>query len=387
MITAAAGGYDSVARAEPAVRKDGVETNASRSVVVTGAAGPDGSYLTKRLPQEGDTVHAVVRGTKAATAIRAAGGGRWLHVHVFDIREAGRMAALVREARPDEIFNLAGLSSGAASLDRPSEAWQSNADAIVALLDAMRLTAPDAVLCQASSSEVYGPAESVEVRVNEESRLAPVSPYGAAKAAAHVACGAYRSGFGLRVACGILFNHEWRRRGSGFLTRKIADYVGEISRLLNSLRVTRETLRGGNLAARRDWGFAPESVEGILRIARQIEYRAMAGPGTAAGPEPYRDYVLATGTTRSVWELIECAFEVVGLPLVWDRASRDPFAWSARHADVGTLAVVSDPSLRRSADPGSISGDASRAEAEHRGIPSRDPAVFMSDLLSSAGGK
>jgi GDPmannose 4,6-dehydratase len=357
----------------------------SRSAIVTGAAGQDGSYLVERLLQEGTTVHALVRSMDAAAALRDAGGDRRLHVHVFDIREADKMATLLRDARPDEIFNLAGLSSVATSFDQPSETWQSNANAVVALLDAMRLAAPDAVLYQASSSEMYSSADGVEVRVNEESRLAPVSPYGAAKAAAHVACGAYRSGFGLRVACGILFNHESQRRGPSFLTRKIADYVGGISRPPDSLRVARDALRVGNLATRRDWGFAPEYVDGILRIARQVEYRATVGPSTVAGDGQYRDHVLATGTTRSVWELIDCAFELVGLQLIWDRTSPDPFEWSARYADLGSLAVVSDPSLKRATDPGSIVEDPSRAKTELGWIPYQDPAVFMSDLLSSAG--
>ena len=105
----------------------------SRSAIVTGAAGQDGSYLVERLLQEGTTVHALVRSMDAAAALRDAGGDRRLHVHVFDIREADKMATLLREARPDEIFNLAGLSSVATSFDQPSETWQSNANAVVAL--------------------------------------------------------------------------------------------------------------------------------------------------------------------------------------------------------------------------------------------------------------
>lgn len=356
--------------------------SAGRRVIVTGAAGQDGSYLTERLLQEGSTVHALVRSASAAAALRDTADGRKLHVHVFDVREAHKMAELLRGVRPDEVFNLAGLSSVAASFDRPTETWQSNAGAVVTLMDALRLAAPEAVLYQASSSEMYGSADGAEVRVNEESPLAPASPYGAAKAAAHVACGAYRAGFGLRVVCGILFNHESRRRGTGFLTRKIADHVGAVSRLPDSLRATSDALRVGNLAARRDWGFAPEYVDGILRIARQIEYRSATGHDGAAGKRPYSDYVLATGTARSVWELIDCAFELVGLRLVWNRTSPDPFEWTARYASLGTLAVVCDPSLKRAADPGSIVGDASRAETELGWIPSRDPAMFMKDLLS-----
>lgn len=356
-------------------------------MIVTGAAGQDGSYLTERLLQEGATVHALVRSASAAATLRDTGNGRRLHVHVFDVRDANKMGELLHAVRPDEVFNLAGLSSVAASFDRPIETWQSNAGAVVTLMDALRLAAPDAVLYQASSSEMYGSADGAEIRVNEDSRLAPVSPYGAAKAAAHVACGAYRAGFGLRVTCGILFNHESRRRGSGFLTRKIADYVGYVSRLPNALRATNEVLRVGNLAARRDWGFAPEYADGILRIARQTEYRAEAGQGRNLGSDQYRDYVLATGIARSVRELIDCAFELAGLPLVWDRTSPDPFEWTARYADLGILAVVSDPSLKRATDPGSIVGDASRAETELGWMPSRDPAAFMSDLLSSTGGQ
>jgi GDPmannose 4,6-dehydratase len=357
----------------------------SRTVIVTGAAGQDGSYLTERLLAEGSTVHAVVRRTDAPAVPREAGGSDRLTLHVLDVRETGKLAALVRQVRPDEVFNLAGLSSVAASFDRPSETWQSNADAVVGILEAIRRSAPESVLYQASSSEMYGVADGADVVVSEESPLAPVSPYGAAKAAAHVVCGAYRSGFGLRIACGILFNHESHRRGQGFLTRKVADHVRHVSSLPASERAKHDPLRVGNLAARRDWGFAPEYVDGILRIARQTECRVTAANPVTSSVDGYRDYVLATGMARNVWELIDCAFERAGLHIQWDRTSADPFEWTARYADVGTLAVVSDVSLRRVADPGAIVGDASRATNELGWTPSRDLGILVSDLLSSAG--
>jgi GDPmannose 4,6-dehydratase len=357
----------------------------SRTVIVTGATGQDGFYLTQRLLNEGTIVHAVVRQAGAAAALASISGTSRLTVHAFDIREATKLRSLVRDVRPDEVFNLAGVSSVAASFERPEETWQSNADVVFVLLDAIRLTAPEAVLYQASSSEMYSSVGGVEVLVDEQTQLAPVSPYGAAKAAAHLLCGAYRTGFGLRVACGILFNHESSRRGSKFLTRKIADYLSEVSGLPATERAQHEPLHVGDLAARRDWGHAPEYVDGILRIARQTQYRA-AIIGDSRSDDGFRDYVLATGKASCVWELINCAFELAGMPLSWDRTAPDSFDWDARYADLGTLAVVGDPSLRRSADPGALVGNAERAAIELGWRASRDLGVLMSDLLFSAHG-
>src|SRR5205823_1725903 len=161
---------------------------------------------------------------------------------------------------------------------------------------------------------MFGSVAGGSVVHDESAALNPQSPYAAAKAAAHMLCGSYRESYGLRIACGILFNHESRRRGSQFLSRKVVDHVvalraGEADR----------PLKLGNLKAERDWGFAPHYVEGMTQILRQVEIRG--APDVAAS---YRDYVLGTGVLHAVWQLADRAFALTGFELEWVLDGSDP---------------------------------------------------------------
>jgi GDPmannose 4,6-dehydratase len=353
---------------------------ATAVAVVTGASGQDGYLLTARLLGEGVTVHATVRSSASLASLRSSPG---LMVHEVDLCEPGPLRELIAAARPDEVYNLAGLSSVAASFTDPTTAWRTNADAVEVMLEAIRLRAPTTRFYQSSSSEMFGSIPGGTVTHDERSALQPQSPYAASKAAAHAMCDAYRSGFDLRVACGIVFNHESRRRSSAFLTRKVVDHV-------RGLRGSRSLADAppmlvGNLAAQRDWGYAPDYVDGILRIARQIETRA-AVLGT--DPEPdvgssYRDYVLGTGRLHAVWQLVDRAFALADLPLEWDRSAADPRDWTARLIRTGTLAVRVDPSLIRPSDPLAIKADPSRARQELGWNPAPGIDGFLLEMLES----
>ena len=217
-------------------------------------------------------MHAAVRDLDAAEAVF--GMEERLHLLRRDIRDPGPLRALVGDVRPEELYNLAGESSVSASFDDPQATWESNAHVVVHLLDAIRLDSPATRFYQASSGEMFGSVPGESVVHDETAALNPQSPYAAAKAAAHMLCRSYRESYGIRIACGILFNHESRRRGERFLSRKVVDHVQDLRD-----GIADRPLALGNLKAQRDWGFAPDYVEGMLSILRQAESARDPRPG------------------------------------------------------------------------------------------------------------
>jgi GDPmannose 4,6-dehydratase len=341
-----------------------------RTAVVTGATGQDGFYLVSRLLAEGWTVHAAVRDLERAEA--AFGVHERFRAVRRDIRDPGPLRALVGDVRPEELYNLAGESSVSESFADPRATWESNAHVVVHLLDAVRLDSPGTRFYQASSGEMFGSVAGASVVHDESSALNPQSPYAAAKAAAHMLCRSYRESYGIRIACGILFNHESRHRGPQFLSRKVVDHVA-------TLRSGAATgpLALGNLKAERDWGFAPDYVGGMVTILRQAAVRGV--PDEAAS---YRDYILGTGKLHAVWELADRAFGLAGYELEWQLEGEDPLTWSACFAGSGDLAVVVDPAFIRPSDPKSIAADPSRVEAELGWAPQPGLDRFLEDMLA-----
>jgi GDPmannose 4,6-dehydratase len=303
-------------------------------------------------------------------------------IHELDLGEPGAYADLIAALKPDELYNLAGLSSVASSFVDPAAAWRTNADAVEVMLEAVRKFSPATRFYQSSSSEMFGSAPGQETTHNEDSPLSPQSPYAAAKAAAHLLCTAYRRAYDLRIACGVLFNHESSRRTATFLTRKVVDHVKALRRLPPSDFGELPPLTIGNLAARRDWGFAPDYVDGIRRIARQTKVRAdlSGNPPEQDRGSNYRDYVLGTGELHAVWELVDRAFQLADLPLDWNLAG-DPSAWSARFRGTSQVAVVVDPTLTRPADPSAIRADPSRAKTELGWKPRTGLDPFLREML------
>ncbi|WP_350226768.1 GDP-mannose 4,6-dehydratase [Naasia aerilata] len=289
------------------------------AALVTGATGQDGSYLVEALLAAGWSVTALVHSQLESPNPLPGGVGTALG----NLADADRLREVVLETAPDTIFNLGGLSSVAASWARPLDAARITGLSVAALLDAAwelqeQSGAPVRFL-QASSAEIFGRAERAPQ--DESTPLAPVSPYGAAKAWAHTLVQVYR-GRGLFAANAILYNHESTRRPLDFVTRKITHGVAEIA------TGSSDRLMLGNLEARRDWGWAPDYVDGMMRIA--------------AAPEP-DDFVLATGQAHSVAEFVAAAFAAVGIE-----------NWSDR--------VGIDERFNRPADATEQLGDASKAE-------------------------
>jgi GDPmannose 4,6-dehydratase len=293
---------------------------------VTGITGQDGGYLAEQLIAEGTAVHGFVRSGDSATARELLSRTPGVVLHEGDLLDADRLGQLIADVRPDEIYNLGGISSVAYSWQEPVlTARLSGVAAAVVLQAAWRLQEDSGrrVTClQASSAEIFGHA--ADSPQNESTAVSPVSPYGAAKAYAHQMAGVYR-GRGLHVATCILFNHESPRRPLAFVTRKITAAAARIGADGSGV------IQLGNLDACRDWGWAPDYVDAMVRAARQ------ESPG---------DYVIATGRTHTVAEFAEAALRRVGLGDSW----RD-------HVEV-------DPRFLRPAEASTLVGDAGKARRE-----------------------
>ena len=360
----------------------------SKIAIVTGGGGQDGYFLTKRLLADGWLVHATVRRLDSLPlSDLVARSNSHLHLHQIDLLEPRQMFELIVQTQPDEFYNLAGQSSVRASFSDPLYTWRTNAEAVVHLLECLRKESPHTRFYQASSTDMFGISATGVTLHNEVSSLNPQSPYASAKAAAHLLCHSYREVYGLRIASGILSNHESHRRPPSFISRKVVDHVLQLSRLTSAEQKHSAPLKMGNLKARRDWGFAPDYVDGMCRILRQIEVRAeqLGRASDADKGLNYHDYVLATGETHAVWELVDAAFRLVGFQLDWQFDGEDPSNWRAIFRETGTLAVVVDPAFLRVAEPLEIRSDPSRARRELGWVPRKGLEVFLNDMISELG--
>lgn len=256
-----------------------------RTVLITGARGQDGSYLAEQMLARGDQVVGTSRSRPEGAA--SPPGMNWVD---WDPRDPGKLRDVLRQVRPDEVYNLAAMSSGSGMHDDPVAIAEANGLDVARLLEALYEVAPRARFCQASSSEMFG-LTAVAPQC-EETAFRPRSPYGAAKLFAHVMVQDFRRRHGLFACSAILYNHESPRRGEGFVTRRIS---------LGAARIKSgrsKELKLGNLDVRRDWGYAPDYVRAMA---------LMLGHG-----EP-QDYVVATGQLHTVRDCCRIAFSHLGL--------------------------------------------------------------------------
>jgi GDPmannose 4,6-dehydratase len=291
-----------------------------RTALITGITGQDGSYLAEFLLGQGYRVVGMVRRASTENFERIAHLRDRVELRQADLLDQLSLIDLVKAVQPDEIYNLAAQSFVPTSWQQPVLTADFDAVGVTRVLEAMRLAAPGARFYQASSSEMFGKVRETPQR--ETTPFYPRSPYGVAKVYGHFITVNYRESYGLFACSGILFNHESPRRGMEFVTRKVSDGVARIK-----LGRAKE-LRMGNLEARRDWGFAGDYVEAMWRMLQQ--------------PTP-DDYVVATGETHAVRELVDIAFGTVGLK--WQDYVRE------------------DPAFLRPAEVDLLVGDASKARA------------------------
>jgi GDPmannose 4,6-dehydratase len=287
--------------------------------LITGITGQDGSYLAEFLLAKGYEVVGMVRRTSHHSYERIGHLLGQVEIVAADLLDQHSLTQVVQAARPDEVYNLAAQSYVPTSFTQPVLTGEFTALGVTRILEAVRLACPSARFYQASSSEMFG--KVTETPQHEGTPFHPRSPYGVAKVYGHWITVNYRESYGLYAVSGILFNHESPRRGIEFVTRKISDGVARIK-----LGLAGE-LRLGNLEARRDWGYAGDYVDAMWRMLQQ--------------PAP-RDYVIGTGETHSVGELVEVAFSHAGLD--WRKHVRQDPAFM-RPAEVDLLQA--DPGKAR----------------------------------------
>jgi GDPmannose 4,6-dehydratase len=258
--------------------------------LITGITGQDGSYLAEFLLAKGYEVVGIVRRTSHHSYERIEHLLGRVQILPADLLDQHSLTMVIKETEPDEVYNLAAQSYVPTSWTQPVLTGEFTALGVTRILEAIRLAWPRARFYQASSSEMFGRA--VETPQRESTPFYPRSPYGVAKCYGHWITVNYRESYGMYAVSGILFNHESPRRGIEFVTRKVTDGAARIKRGLAA------ELRLGNLDARRDWGFAGDYVDAMWRMLQR--------------PEP-GDYVIGTGQTHTVRDLVEIAFAHVGL--------------------------------------------------------------------------
>lgn len=305
----------------------------TKTALITGITGQDGSYLTELLLGKGYEIHGLIRRSSEHKTERIDHLQGKITLHWGDLQNDNHIASLVDSLKPDEIYNLASQSDVRISFDIPEYTGEITGLGTTRLLEAIRKFSPKSKFYQASSSELFGLAPAPQ---NELSPMLPQNPYAVAKLYAHHMVNIYRKAYNLFACCGILFNHESPRRGENFVTRKITKAAVEV------YKGERETLYLGNLEGRRDWGYAPDYVKAMWLITQRNE------------PD---DFVIGTGEAHTVQEYLEETFRL--LKLDWEKY------------------VKIDPALFRPTETHRLLADATKA----RRVLGWKPAVTFKGLV------
>jgi len=313
--------------------------------LISGITGQDGSYLTELLLEKGYDVHGIIRRASSFNTFRIDhiyNNQEYLNkrffLHYGDLTDSSNLNRLVEKVKPTEIYNLGAQSHVQVSFEVPEYTAEVDGVGTLRFLDAIKETGIDTKFYQASTSEMYGMVR--EIPQTEETPFYPRSPYGAAKVYAYWIVRNYREAYNLFASNGILFNHESERRGKTFVTRKISVAVSKI------MLGIEDKLLLGNLDAKRDWGYAPEYVEGMWRIMQ------------AEKPD---DYVLATNETHTVKEFVEESFRYFGEELEWKGKGKDEVGILK---STGKEVVGINPRYFRPTEVDLLIGDYAKAERD-----------------------
>jgi GDPmannose 4,6-dehydratase len=307
----------------------------AKRAIITGITGQDGSYLAELLLDQGYEVTGIVRRLSASNSWRIDHLVDRITLRPADLLDQLSLVRVIQDVRPHEFYNLAAMSFVPASWDQPMLTGEFNSQGVTRVLEAIRQVDTSIKIYQASSSEMYGRVR--EVPQTEMTPFYPRSPYGVSKVFAHYITVNYRESYGIFAVSGILFNHESPRRGVEFVTRKVTDGVARIKLGLA------DHLALGNLDACRDWGFAGDYVRAMWQMLQQ---------------DQADDYVIATGISHSVRQLVETAFRHVGLD--WQQYVRI------------------DPAFLRPAEVDHLIGDSSKAKR----VLGWEPSVNFEQLIA-----
>jgi len=311
-----------------------------KTAIITGVTGQDGAYLAELLLSKGYKVYGTYRRTSSINFWRIDELGIRshpdLHLVEYDLTDLGNAITLIKDAAPDEVYNLAAQSFVGASFTQPETTAQITGMGALHLLEAIRLTNPKIRFYQASTSEMFGKVQTIPQ--TEDTPFYPRSPYGVSKLFAHWMTINYRESYDIFGCCGILFNHESPLRGLEFVTRKITNSVAKIK------QGQLDVLELGNLSAKRDWGYAKEYVEGMWRML-QVDT-----------PD---SYVLATNRTETVRHFVDMAFMVAGIQLRFEGHELDEVALDVK---TGKTLVRVNPQFYRPAEVDLLIGNPDRAK-------------------------
>ncbi|HQY97637.1 MAG TPA: GDP-mannose 4,6-dehydratase [Phycicoccus sp.] len=311
-----------------------------KRALITGITGQDGLYLSELLLAKGYEVHGIIRGQNNPKRALVEALVPDVTLHTGDLTDLSSLLRALKASDPHEVYNLGAVSFVAYSWDNAQVTTEVTANGVLNMLEGVRLHAGEDIgkvrFYQASSSEMFGKVQEVPQR--ESTLLWPRSPYGVAKVFGHYMTINYRESYGMHASSGILFNHESPRRGPEFVTRKVTMAVAEFARGRTA------PLPMGNLEARRDWGFAGDYVEGMWRMLQQ---------------DVADDYVLATGQTHSIREMLDIAFGHVGIS-DWEQH------------------IVEDPRFMRPAEVDLLIGDPTKA----RDVLGWEHTVSFEDLIA-----
>ena len=316
-----------------------------KKALITGITGQDGSYLTELLLEKNYEVHGIIRRASTFNTGRIDHlykdfhiSGVKLFLHYGDLSDASNISRVIEQIQPDEIYHLGAQSHVMVSFEIPEYTGDVSGLGTLRILDAIKESGIKTKFYQASSSEMFGKAR--EVPQKETTPFYPRSPYGCAKVYAYWITKNYRESYNLFACNGILFNHESPRRGETFVTRKITRGLARIKLGID------EKLYIGNLDAKRDWGYAPDYVQGMWLMLQQ---------------EKPDDYILATGETHTVREFVEEAAKLLGMDLIWQRTGLDEKGIDKK---TNKTIVEIDSKYFRPAEVDSLVGDSSKAKKE-----------------------
>ena len=310
----------------------------NKTALITGITGQDGSYLAELLLEKGYEVHGITRRASIANTGRIEHILDRIRLHDGDLTDSTSLIRIIRETKPDEIYNLAAQSHVQVSFDVPEYSGDVDAIGVLRILEAVRLLGMEKTckIYQASTSELYGKVE--EIPQKETTPFHPYSPYAIAKQYGFWMVKEYREAYGMFAVNGILFNHESERRGENFVTRKITLAAGRIAEGLQ------DHLELGNMDSLRDWGYAKDYVECMWLIMQQ---------------EKPDDFVIATGEQHTVRNFTEKAFAANDITLRWEGSGLDEKGYDAQ---TGKMLVCVNPAWFRPTDVDNLLGDPTKAK-------------------------